>query len=271
MKEMEESFELDKAVFFKKLEKRIENFCNKLNDYLKEPNDKNIHDIRVSIRRLEVAFRILPRAARKKESIQNYTKQAKALFKLNAEIRDFDIICAKLESNYQQDAVDLVRLLKERREGRLKIANRLASKISNVQPPKIAQNTIKKRKLNKRYRKILDEIELNIQKNSVIALMDEKKVEELHMLRKELKKLRYSLELYAKKEELDLLKNLKNIQDILGEIHDSDIIIDYLESLKQHSKLSHIINSEIVERSKKYQMFVSTFKETKSKLKRLGL
>ncbi|MDE1725276.1 MAG: hypothetical protein KGH76_05210, partial [Thaumarchaeota archaeon] len=59
----------------------------------------------------------------------------------------------------------------------------------------------------------------------------------------------------------DMLKNLKNIQDILGEIHDSDIIIDYFKNMKQKSKYSEIVDAEILERNKKYKEFVFRMKK----------
>lgn len=47
------SLDLDKKIFLDKFEKIQDNFCQKLQDYVKNPNDENIHDIRVAIRRLE--------------------------------------------------------------------------------------------------------------------------------------------------------------------------------------------------------------------------
>jgi len=263
---MKESLDLDKKLFLKKFKKIQSGFCQKLQDYIKNPNDENIHDIRVAIRRLETSHQVLPKNVRKKEKIINYVKQAKALFKLNAKIRDFDIICAKMESKYQDKTHDLIATLKNSRIEKLHNANELALKILHLSIPKISANILKKSKLNKRYLKVLDMIELDIHKNTIIALGDEKKIEELHMLRKDFKKLRYSFELVSDNERtIQVLKNLREIQDILGEIHDSDIIIYYLRSIEQDSKNSDIIESEVLERRRKYDMFVSVFKKRKLK------
>jgi CHAD domain-containing protein len=260
------SLDLDKKLFLKKLEKIQANFYQKLKDYIKNPNDENIHDIRVVIRRLETAHRVLPNNVREKEKITNYVKQSKTLFKLNAKIRDYDIICAKMESKYQDQTYDLVDTLKKSRIEKLHSANEIALKILHTSTPKIYDNMIKKSKLNKRYFKVLGKIELNIQKNTIIALGDEKKIEELHMLRKGFKKLRYSLELTSNKgKTVQILKNLKEIQDMLGDIHDSDIIIDHLRSIKSDSKYLGIIESEILERSKKYNAFASAFNKSRPK------
>ena len=267
---MKESLEMDKKLFLKKFEKIIDKFSRTLQDYIKNSNDENIHDIRVVVRRLETAYQVLPKSVRKSAKIKNYVKQAKLLFKLNAKIRDFDIICAKMESKYQDKTHEMVTSLKKSTIEKLQNANELALKIQDLSVPKIPTN-IKKSKLNKRYLKVLDRIELDIQKNTIIALADEKRIEELHMLRKDFKKLRYSLELISNKERTSqVLKNLKDIQDTLGHIHDSDIIIDYLSS-EQGSRYSDIIESEILERRSGYNAFVSAFKKRKPKTSNFNL
>ncbi|TRZ69811.1 MAG: CHAD domain-containing protein [Nitrosopumilaceae archaeon] len=261
---MKVSLDLDKKSFLKKFKKIQEIFYLKLQDYIKNPNDETIHDIRVTIRRLETAHKILPKNVRERGKITNYIKQVKILFKLNAKIRDFDIICAKMESKYHDKTQELVFTLKNSRMKKLYNANEIALKILHLSIPKISTNILKESKLNKRYFKVLDKIELNIQKNMIIALGDEKKIEELHMLRKDFKKLRYSFELASnKKKTVQILKSLRVIQDMLGEIHDSDIIIDYLRSIEQNSRYSNIIESEVLERKTKYDAFVLVFKKRK--------
>lgn len=258
------SLDLDKKLFLKKFEKIQDDFCSKLQDYIKNPNDENIHDIRVAIRRLESAHMILPKNIKEKNT--NYVKQVKTLFKLNAKIRDYDIICAKMESRYKDQTYDLVNSLKNSRIEKLDSANQIALKTLRESTPKISSNMLKESKLNKRYFKVLGKIELDIQKNTIITLGDEKRIEELHMLRKGFKKLRYSLELASNKgKTIQILKNLKKIQEMLGDIHDSDIIIDHLRSIEQNSKYLDIIGSEISERSKKYNAFVDVFKKRRPK------
>ena len=262
MSKMKKFVELDKKTFLKKFEKILDGFYQKLGEYIANPNDENIHDIRVSIRRLEAAHRVLPKSVRKQGKIKGYVKQAKELFKVNAKIRDFDIICTNMESKYQDKTRDLVLTLKNSRIEHIKNANRLALQVSYAHRPKILKSVLKESRLEKRYFKVLDEIVLDIQKNTIIVLGDEKKMDELHMLRKDFKKLRYSFEIASNKETTsDVLKDLKNIQDILGEIHDSDIIIDYLRNIEQKSEYSDIIKIEVLERSKKYNTFVTTFKK----------
>ena len=89
-----------KKLLLEKFKKIIKTFTKKLDNYIKNPSEDNIHDIRIAIRRMESVYRILPKKNRKSEDVQNYVKQAKTLFKINTQIRDFDIIRAKLEKHH---------------------------------------------------------------------------------------------------------------------------------------------------------------------------
>src|SRR5215467_3085392 len=117
---MTKLFKLVKTKFIKKFKKTIKEFYQNLDDYIKEPNDENIHDIRVTIRRLESIYRILPNKTRKIESLNNFLKMIKKFFKLNNELRDCDIICAKLEDRYGNDTINLRDSLKERKKKQIK-------------------------------------------------------------------------------------------------------------------------------------------------------
>ena len=48
----------DSDTYLDKSERNIQRVSNKLDDYIKEPNEENIHDIRKAIRRLEVTLQI---------------------------------------------------------------------------------------------------------------------------------------------------------------------------------------------------------------------
>lgn len=109
---MENMLALDAKLFRKKFEKYVESFNQKLSEYISDPNEENIHDIRTSVRRLEAAYRVAPKKVRRHKQIRSYAKQAKKLFKLNAKIRDFDIICKKMKVKYPDKTLDLVSNLK---------------------------------------------------------------------------------------------------------------------------------------------------------------
>jgi CHAD domain-containing protein len=256
--------QLQSKLFIKKFQRTLEKFVKKLGDYIEDPNEENIHDIRISIRRLESATRILPKNVRKKQEIQDYVEATKLLFKINTQIRDIDIISKKFEKQGSSKYQELVNDLKNKRENGLKHAHTLSIKLKNAPLPKIKKKEIIDSKLNKRFQKIITELIIGIQKNIPVVINDDKKIEELHKLRKDFKKLRYSIELTSDKNTTSSsIKALKKIQDSLGEIHDCDIMLDYLREVKGPNELSEVIRNEILERRENYQQFVQSFHDEK--------
>jgi len=256
---MSELIRLQKKLFIKKFKKILERFTKRLDQHIMEPSEENIHDIRIAIRRLESACRIMPKNLRKKRVIQDYMEETKKLFKINTQIRDIDIICEKFERQHTSKYLELSNHLKNRRENELKTAHQLALKVKGIPLPKIKGKDIIDSELNKRFHKIVNELTAQIQQNIPIVISDEKKIDELHILRKDFKKLRYSIELTSNKIiSSTSIKSLKKIQDLLGEIHDCDIMLDYLREVKGPNELSDVIRNEILERREKYQQFVQS-------------
>lgn len=248
--------------FIKKLRKIVKLLTKKLDDYIDDPNKDNIHDIRIAIRRMEAAYRILPKKIRNKVEIQNYVKQTKLLFKINTQIRDIDIICDKFEKEYNTQFLTLVNSMRIKQKSQLKTAHQLALKLRDVRLPKI-KNIIES-KLQRRFHKILTELNTAINLNIPVVISDDRKIEELHKLRKDFKKLRYTLELVSNENiPIKSLKILKKIQDDLGEIHDSDIMLDYLRGVNGPAQLVEVVRKEILERREKYQRLIQTFRNNK--------
>ncbi len=268
---MEQLLTLSNKLFIKKFQKIIENVNDRLSDYLEDPNENNIHDIRIAIRRLGTLNKILPKRIRKESILQNYVNKSLRVFKINTEVRDFDIICKKLE-NYPSNSLcrKLVISLKKKRVLKLKKARTVAYELKGLSLLKIEKIDVSNSKIEKRLYKILNRLIKLIGQNVPLVLDDEKKIEELHTLRKDLKKLRYSIELTSNDEYTSgFIYELKKMQDLLGEIHDSDIMIDYIKSVRKLTVLTDIINGEIAGRGEKYKVFVKTFENNASNLKRL--
>jgi CHAD domain-containing protein len=77
----------------------LKNVKNILKLYLQNPNDKNIHDLRKSIRRLDAAYYAIPKKFRKNKTIKNYVNLGKDLFKSNTKVRDYDVFLKKLDNH----------------------------------------------------------------------------------------------------------------------------------------------------------------------------
>ena len=140
-----------------------------LNHYLKNADEKNIHDIRKSIRRGESAYVTLPKKYRKKKNIKNFIDQSKSFFKITSQIRDYDIYLQKIE-NYRKinkitatsltssskntnnnndndnDNNDIISEIQNYRKSNLKDATTAAEKLKTLEHPQIKKNNQKVQK-----------------------------------------------------------------------------------------------------------------------------
>jgi CHAD domain-containing protein len=247
--------------FLIKLHEHLERVDNKVNSYIKNSNEKSIHDVRTSIRRFNASFISLPKRYRKKGSLlSEYNRLANEFFKVNSDIRDIDIIHIKLKNYPETDKRNsAINLLKNNRQSKLENAKTIALSLKNMNSKKILEKIdMTEKELQKRYSKILLIFIRKIETDFLIVINNALKIEELHELRKDCKKLRYLLELIGKENNnaIKMIKTLKNIQDILGSIRDTDITIDFLKKLEPSKEIQEIINNEIEQRRAKYQEFL---------------
>ena len=235
--------------FLTKLSENLQSVNNRINKYLKKPNAKQIHDIRTSIRRLDATFSTLPKRYRNGSSLSKYVLQCKELFKINSEIRDFDIIIEKLQkypSSGQKD--NIIEDLKKTKLARLERAKTIAVPLKSIDTGTILDELgVTEKELQKRFIKIVSRLISTIDSIFPVVLSNPQALEELHDLRIACKKLRYMLELLPNNNKLAVQtrESLKKIQDSLGSIHDSDFTIGYLKSLPQSPKeIQEIIDKE---------------------------
>jgi CHAD domain-containing protein len=247
--------------FLTKLSENLRRVDNRVNNYLKDPNAKQIHDVRTAIRRLDATFLILPKNYRNGSPLSEYVLKCKEFFKVNSEIRDYDIIYAKLQkypSNAQRDSV--IETLRATRDASLEHAKSIAGSLNSTDTSKIIDKIgVTEKDLQKRFDKILAKLISKIESTFPVVLTDSLKTEELHDLRISCKKLRYLLELLPDENQgaLKTRKTLQKLQDILGALHDYDFTTNYLNSLGQSSKeIQEIIRSENEERRLKFDEFL---------------
>jgi CHAD domain-containing protein len=125
-------------------------------------------------------------------------------------------------------------------------------------------NEISELKLQIRLNKVVRNLQDSVAKTLPTVLTNIKKVDELHQLRKDYKKLRYSFELVSRRSKniSRQIDYLKEIQDILGAIHDDDIVIEYLQNVRHSDGVSNILNDQIADRNMQYEEFVRFIEET---------
>ena len=258
----------------------------KLAKYLHDPTKENIHHMRTSLRRLEATYRSSPREILKKKNVKAFVHRGKKLFRINSRIRDIDIILEKLTNEGKMGALELELIespLKHERQDKLKEAKIAAFRlekiiVSNIYVP----NTINRKfkyKSRKRILKIIRKLKTNMDSQIPAVISDKSKVSELHQVRKDTKKLRYVIELLLISKEYEekdnrvrqtdvvnpinkdirrILAYLEKLQDILGDIHDYDITLEYLKKKQKADKL--IITNTITNiqniRNTKFDQFV---------------
>lgn len=229
--------------------------------YMKNPEDgKSVHDMRTSLRRLEAAFSLMPKKQRKKNRRQ--IDAHKAFFRANSAVRDLDVIRSRIAfaGNDNLDAA-----IANKRKAALGRALALARSLEKLPPANIKGMEGKKlaARMDKVAARLLDSVEERLPE----VAGDSRKKKELHELRKDLKKLRYVLEIlppahrekYGKK-----LTNivggkgaearLKELQSLLGLIHDCDITIEHMRNKKG---AEGILERENAERDALFKKFAA--------------
>ena len=247
-------------------ERNISRVRNKLDDYLKRQDEKNIHDIRTSVRRLDACYQTLPKKLRGRKQMKKFVKKSKDLFKINSQIRDFDIITELIGKNNTEHGIrNRVALnFENRRAQKLENAKVIAVRLRKLPLPKVKKKSVPKAKLTKRFNKLISKLGGRIQLNLPLVTTDPDKVAELHELRKDCKKLRYLLELVSHDNSSGNIiskmeEELQNMQDLLGAIRDCDATVVYLKRQKRQ-KTNEIIEDIVQDRKKRYENFLAHFK-----------
>lgn len=248
--------------FLIKLHENIERLNRKTNSYIKNADEKNIHDVRTSVRRFNSAFLSLPKKYRTESMLlTNYNQIANEFFKLNSKIRDYDIIINRLANYTQNNQRDkIMDSIKKNRELDLEKAKSIAVSLKDIGSSQIVgKMNITEKELQKQYNKILSKLFSKIETNFPVVITNSLRTEELHELRKDCKKTRYMLELLPEenKNAIELRKVFEKIQDYLGVIHDHDITLNHLQSLEPNKEIQEITNNEIEQRKLKYDVFLN--------------
>ncbi|HEV8386444.1 MAG TPA: CHAD domain-containing protein [Nitrososphaera sp.] len=258
------------SFFETKFRKLVAQLEKRLDSYIKNPKEeKKVHDIRTSLRRLDSLFPLLSKKNRKanKKRITEY----ESFFKANSRLRDYDIIIARLTS-LSPDSGALVLALQRRKDNELKAIVRKAKALRKM--GKITAQSINSEEIEARLDKVMSKLCKKIKMNLAPTLSDSKNIEQLHSLRKDIKKIRYileSLDSSSEKKYQEMISTttglaltipqLEKVQDMLGDLHDSDITLEFLRSSK--SKLAGELHArEVSIRESLYSDFVGYMKST---------
>ena len=231
--------------------------------YLKEPTEENVHDLRTSIRRLLTMANILPKKIRSRKDSKKVLERYEKLLKLNTEVRDMDIILSKLPRHGDDPAFSkLAKRLAKARESSLKQARQFASSIKDAKEGEFEPGDLSEKLVQKRFSKTAATLSKRIKKHLKIVVTEPDNSNELHKLREDSRRLRFTLELDDTPETSKLAPVLETWQNVLGKIRDSDIFVSRLKRERQDSNLSKILDNERSERTENYERFLEIAKES---------
>ena len=185
-----------------------------------------VHDLRVTSRRLQAMHRLLPKATRASRESKAFEAAVKDLLKSTSRVRDADTLLKTLETFRDHIPPSLFDSLHSERDGTAEEARLSVRRMADARPPRVGASAVDGGRLSKRLGRRLSRRAHTVQRLLAAALDDESDVARLHELRKEVKKLRYLLELTGKAPEA--LSTLTRWQDSLGAIRDLDVALEFV-------------------------------------------
>lgn len=245
------------ALFAEEHQRTNEKVARALRDYLGEPNEKNTRVLRASVRRLTTMLRIVPRRSRKKQMKQSL-ESGRKLLRATSKVRDVDIIEGKLSKMPRDHTIELLlNNLNEEREEYVGDSMKAAWRLFEQRKQKAERRDF--RGAQGWIRRTLIELDDEVSKELPRVVRNEGKVEELHSLRKHAKTFRYALELLpSTRGSARAVEVLRSWQDVLGEIRDSDTVIEYLGRARQYRTIRDALSAERAFRHRRYRSFVSS-------------
>jgi CHAD domain-containing protein len=195
---------------------------------------------------------LLPKKTRRSKRGRRFGIALTSLLKSTSQVRDLDTLMVTLETERASLPAELMRSLENERSDIAATTRPAGLAFSGVKAPYIDPSQVDSRRLTRRLGKMIRERAHRVAVLLSIVTSEESKVDELHSLRKEVKKLRYVMELGdgASSE----LKVLAQWQEALGAIHDLDVAIDYLR--RGRWKLEPAIEAFREKRHSIYRRFV---------------
>ena len=248
--------------FAKEYDKFAKALTRRVKAYLRDPNAENVHRLRTATRRLQAAFALLPKTTRNENKAQKTMARIKELMKVNASVRDQDIILSKLSMYKQSPTYErLTENLRKSRKSHLEQAKELALSVQKEPGPRVKPRDLSHLILQRRYNKVVRRLASKITSELPIVREDLSKVEELHVVRRDCKQLRYVLEMSEFSRPPKPLVTLRSWQDLLGAIRDHDVMIEYLRGIRKSAEIQLALNTEVEDRNKSYRKFVEVSRE----------
>ncbi len=251
-------YKISADAFLANHERSIKRATRRLKRHLADPGEKSTHDLRTAVRRLSASHAVLPGRLRRNGRTKRFVTLYKRLFKMSNRVRDLDVMMMRLKRSEPDAAVrELLEQMREERRVCLEEVSRLAAVQERLREPVIPQKEVPAGKLERRFRRLIIPLFGSIEELLPVVVADRGRVKEMHRLRVRCKKLRYLLEIIAGDAPGSALETLRRMQDLLGAVHDCDVMIEFLKGTEQRQALSKVIASETRRRQLAYRKFVS--------------
>ena len=192
------------------------------NDGLSRLSPDAAHDLRVTTRRLQAMSKLAPDTGRTPKSLK-FDAALSKLLKATSPVRDADTLIRNLQPFKAHLPEQLSALLQTEREKAAAGARASIGALAYSDPPSSLFHA--RKGPQKRYKRRVSKRGRSVGRLLGVVLNDESKVTELHALRKEVRKLRYLLELTD--EGSAELSTLTEWQDALGKVHDMDVTVAF--------------------------------------------
>ena len=241
---------------------RIKNVDHVLQEILKKPggdfSEDHIHDVRTSIRRLQSTYKMLPRRAREQKNLYKYMDACNGLFRVLNDIRDYDVMLSRLSEYPESDATKKVKsFVTKKRTNLLGRASKRVLAIEDAKSKKLRVVGVSETQLDKRFKIRLEKQAKKVRDDLLVVWTGKAKKSQVHKLRKDCKKLRYTLELEEKKYEKQM-QILKEWQGYLGTIHDVEMFQGVLRRKNNdRGALDHVIKAEESKGTESYATFMN--------------
>lgn len=232
----------------RKLARRVDDATSQ---WLQAPTVRNTHWLRTSLRRMDACLELLPKAARRTERARRYRKRCRKLFAALAPLRDADVMGEELGA-----------VLDEHRHSSIERARPQAKQALAAKKPRLGDDAHDDAAIAARFAKVVARHGERLRRNLPLAVTDTTRVEELHDARKAAKRLRYAYELGGDDVLGRRLAWITALQDLLGDLHDRDVLIGTLSELPPSPKRRAALESAREARRAKHEELATWLRRT---------
>ncbi len=226
-----------------------------------QPTSDAVHEARIAIRKVMAAVSLMPKEYRNDVKTKMAINDLRLFYRACAEIRDIDVIEHALSENATHGSFEsIIHDLGRKRSALLSRAAKSGDKFKGLRIPSV--KLVAEKRLRKRLTKQLQERTDRALRFYKSASGSERRVTELHKLRKECRRMMYLLGFAKQDGAVNIAKAaLEEARTTLGSIRDDDLLLEVLGAVEEDAaaKLAAIVSSS---RRSKYERFFAPASHT---------